>query len=229
MDDKILRRIKKCLALAKSSNPHEAAAALRQAQKLMKKHGVSADQVELSDVGQATRRAGRAEKPPLYTTYLIHTICKAFGVLPMYAWDGPDWLRKRTVHFIGINPAPELAGYAYDVLLRQLRRDRNSHYKELHRHKRANRIRRSDIFAEQWVHAVYERVAAFARTSQEEDLTRRALAALFPDAQPITARAASVNDQRDMESGLAGAVAGKRAQLNQGLNPGAAPQRLGNK
>ena len=40
-DDKILDKIKKCLVLASSANEHEAAAALRQAQKLMEAHGIS--------------------------------------------------------------------------------------------------------------------------------------------------------------------------------------------
>lgn len=38
---KALDKIKKCLALSKSSNPHEAAAALRQAQKLMHAHDIT--------------------------------------------------------------------------------------------------------------------------------------------------------------------------------------------
>ena len=35
MNEKILEKIKKCLRLAKSSNENEAAAAMRQAQKLL--------------------------------------------------------------------------------------------------------------------------------------------------------------------------------------------------
>ena len=41
MSEKILDKIKKCLALASSANEHEAAAALRQAQKLMQAHGLT--------------------------------------------------------------------------------------------------------------------------------------------------------------------------------------------
>lgn len=41
MDKKAaIEKIRKCLALAKSANEHEAAAALRQAQALMRKYGV---------------------------------------------------------------------------------------------------------------------------------------------------------------------------------------------
>ena len=65
--DDILRKIEKCLALAKSSEPAEAAA-LRQAQALMREHGVS--QLEAQAIGArecsvkaAARRAGT--KPTL--------------------------------------------------------------------------------------------------------------------------------------------------------------------
>ena len=47
--DKIIAKVK-CLALAKSSNEHEAANALRQAQKLMQAHGISDLDVEHVDI-----------------------------------------------------------------------------------------------------------------------------------------------------------------------------------
>lgn len=47
-------KIKKCLALSKSDNPHEAAAALRQAQKLMALYKVDALDVSLADVTEET-------------------------------------------------------------------------------------------------------------------------------------------------------------------------------
>ncbi len=45
--DKALAKIKKCLALGRSTNPHEAAAAMRQAQKLMAEHGLNDTDVKL--------------------------------------------------------------------------------------------------------------------------------------------------------------------------------------
>lgn len=45
LDPKILAKIKKCLALASSSNPNEAATALRQARALMEKHGVTSESI----------------------------------------------------------------------------------------------------------------------------------------------------------------------------------------
>jgi hypothetical protein len=40
-NDAIIRKIEKCLALSKSSNEHEAAAALRQATKLMEAYNIT--------------------------------------------------------------------------------------------------------------------------------------------------------------------------------------------
>ncbi|MTD33973.1 DUF2786 domain-containing protein [Paludibacterium denitrificans] len=45
-----IEKIKKCPALAKSANEHEAAAALRQAQALMEKFGVEDDDILMSEV-----------------------------------------------------------------------------------------------------------------------------------------------------------------------------------
>ena len=43
----VIDKIRKCMALAESENEFEAAAALRQAQRLMQQHGLSSDDVEV--------------------------------------------------------------------------------------------------------------------------------------------------------------------------------------
>ena len=50
--EKVLDKIKKCLALGESANEHEAAQAIRQAQMLMKKYGISEIDIELSAVNE---------------------------------------------------------------------------------------------------------------------------------------------------------------------------------
>lgn len=50
--EKVLDKIKKCLALGKSANEHEAAQALKQAQALMPKYEISDADVALSDIGE---------------------------------------------------------------------------------------------------------------------------------------------------------------------------------
>lgn len=49
MDKAVLERVRKLLALGQSSNPHEAAAAMGHAQKLMREHGISDADLRLAD------------------------------------------------------------------------------------------------------------------------------------------------------------------------------------
>ena len=50
--DDALKKIKKCLALGRSASEHEAAAAMRQAQKLMEQFGLREQDVSLADVAE---------------------------------------------------------------------------------------------------------------------------------------------------------------------------------
>jgi hypothetical protein len=54
----VMRRLRKIMALAKSSNPGEAGAALHQAQVLMAKHNLTADEAQPS-AGHDTRHGTR--------------------------------------------------------------------------------------------------------------------------------------------------------------------------
>ena len=67
---KALEKIKKCLRLATSANPHEAAAAMRQAQALMKEHGVGQADVDMSGVEVSTAVAGSKVTPAQWESQL---------------------------------------------------------------------------------------------------------------------------------------------------------------
>ena len=79
---KLLSKIEKCLRLSKSSEPHEAAAALRQAQKMMELHGIS--EAELGAVGYGNEKVSVPiqvnKKLPIALATLVALIKKAFGV-----------------------------------------------------------------------------------------------------------------------------------------------------
>ena len=62
--ERAIRKIKHCLALSASSNEHEAAAAMRQAQKLMAKYRLTETQVNLSDVGMTQGEQAKAGQQP---------------------------------------------------------------------------------------------------------------------------------------------------------------------
>ena len=71
---KVLEKIKKCLALGESANEHEAAQAIRQAQILMKKYGISEMDVELSAVTE--KGVACASSLPIWHQVLIAQCAK---------------------------------------------------------------------------------------------------------------------------------------------------------
>tara|TARA_B100000700_G_scaffold42240_1_gene43252 strand:+ start:1384 stop:2085 length:702 start_codon:yes stop_codon:yes gene_type:complete len=221
MDRKILDKIKKCLALAKSSNANEAAAAMRQAQKLMEIHGVTADDVAVSDVEShlATANAGRT--PPNYIAMLANMVSGAFGAEIVYGsrFDGERW--HGHVEFYGVNGAAEVAGYAFEVLGRQLKRDRNAYLAtQPKRIKRTTKVRRGDLYAQAWVDAVARQVVPHQR-SEAEDATIEAYKAKRWET-PLESRQARNNTKgmrsHDVDALHQGRADGNKVSFHQGVN-----------
>lgn len=77
--NKAIEKIKKCLALGKSANEHEAAQALKQAQALMREYGISDADVALSDIKKHACTAKTANQIPGWQAWLANTVKAAFG------------------------------------------------------------------------------------------------------------------------------------------------------
>lgn len=120
--ERILSRIKKCLNLSKSSEAHEAAAALRQAQKMMEAHGVSQEELlgmEVKSIQVVTPEPHK-RRCPLYMNLIINICCRAFecdALLEVFYKNGKPRL---AVRYFGLNGKEQLAAYAHDVMWRQL-------------------------------------------------------------------------------------------------------------
>lgn len=132
IDPKILGKIKKCLALSASDNPHEAAAAMRQARALMAAHGVSTEQISLADIGegQAKSRTMARNKPAQWEGALAAMVGKAFGCQMMLqrtvASDRPaKAINQGSYIFVGIAAQAQVAAYTFDVLARKCRKARS--------------------------------------------------------------------------------------------------------
>lgn len=165
--DQALAKIKKCLALGKSPNPNEAATAMRQAQKLMAEHLVTPDDVALADVTMKSCST-RMASTPTWEVMLARLICNAFGCEMIWTRDGGRLLTNRIAYtrrvvFYGIANAPEIAGYAWDVLSRQCAKGRLAHIrKQPGRCKPITLSARGDQYAIGWVCGVREKLQAFA-------------------------------------------------------------------
>jgi hypothetical protein len=213
--EKIIDKIKKCLALARSSNEHEAAAALRQAQKLMQQHGISDLDVEHADIQEEGTRAGAATKPARWECGLATRIAAAFDCSVFHSIDYPvgKWV------FVGASPAGEIACYAFEVLFRQARRARANYVKTALKRCTTTRTRRADLFCEGWVMTATELVGSFTGN----EATKARVTAYLEHKHKLTefqgrnrnaGRSLSKRDYGDMD---AGHRAGKDAQLNRGV------------
>lgn len=60
--ERALEKIKKCLALAESTNPNEAESALRQARKLMEKYQLEMSDVDSSRADEYVHQVGKATR-----------------------------------------------------------------------------------------------------------------------------------------------------------------------
>jgi hypothetical protein len=173
--DDAIKKIKKCLALSRSANEHEAAVALRQAQALMREHGLQDQDISLADVNEvrvkATSTAANA-----WELRLVGVIADAFGCESFSQLEGRynsagNYVRTRHWVFVGMLAAPTVAGYACEVLLRQCAKARSGHIaKQPKNCKAITKTARGDAFAMGWVGSASTLVERFAQPEANKAL-----------------------------------------------------------
>lgn len=163
---KIAAKIAKCLALTASDNQSEAEAAKRQADALMKKYNLSSSHVAASNVSEESVDTGSGFKIPPYIGVLSVIIAEAFSCGTICELGFID---NTQVKFFGVGIKPNLAAYTFDVLRRQVLRDRAKfNAGQNSRLKRTTKIRRSDLFCQAWVNAISRQVNEFAGNETEK-------------------------------------------------------------
>ncbi len=218
-----LRKIKKCLALAKDKNadPNMASAALRQAQALMAEHRITDQDVDLSDVAQVDCTPPTMSRSN-WEVRLSSMVARAFACDVVWISGsrviGYRVARYRKVAFIGVGNTPTVAGYAWDVLARQLAKARLAHIRKQPRScKQVTLTARGDTFAIGWLEGVQDKLQAFAGPEREQLLIEQYVAATFPNVgasagrDRMKGRNITYNDLRE------GALASRDAQLNHGV------------
>lgn len=220
MHKKTIDKIKKCLALSASSNTHEAAAALRQARKLMEAHDITDLDMQVSGVGERLAKAGVQNRPSNWETMLASKISDAFGCRVIFSCG--TWTRSGSWRFIGCNGAPEVAHYAFTVLHRQAKRARAEHIKTaLKRCKLATKTRRADLFCEGWVRAVAGTISDFCGTEREHEAIDAYTKKNYPALRHRDATDRNAGRRglpaREWDDYTAGNRAGKGAALNRGV------------
>lgn len=219
--DALLAKIKKCLALAKSANEHEAAAALAKARALMDEHGLSMDDVALSEMGEAKAKGSQTQRPPMWETALCMTVRHALGCKVVLSGDGHRI-------YVGPGPAPDIASYAFSVLFRQLKAARQAYVRtHLKRCRPGRKRQRADIFCEAWALAVFSKVKALMPAVPLDPLADQYIARRFGDElATIEARKASTKGGRLENDYWRGHLAGRAVDLAHGVGGSAQPLQL---
>lgn len=223
--DDILRKIGKCLALAKSSEPAEAAAALRQAQALMRDHGVSQLQAQAVGVRECSVKA-TARKPSRHEAHLAGLVADSFGCELILASGGilsggAVWL------LVGCSPSVEVAQYTLQVLLRLMAQARADHIKtKLKRCGPKNKTARADAFCQGWVAAVASLVPRIEPPADQKTAIEAHMQLNHPNLGKFTPRSRDAG-ARGWADQVAGHRAGAGVQLHQGVGTSAAPLMLG--
>lgn len=234
MNERAMEKIKKCLRLAKSDNPAEAAAALRQAQKLMAKHGYTSSDLALAEVSREGSKSVPADNPAEWVWALMHMVAKAFGTECIHHTERSPTNRFQRVgmaQFIGVGDAPRVASYAYEVLFRQLKRDRTQYLQSLPSYLwRSDKTRKADLFARAWVQAVRAKVTELAVPKEQSDLVARWKERQYGEDGILKAKdrshggRLSAADRAAIDEGL---EAGERASLFHGVGSVVQPERIG--
>ncbi|MDN5619690.1 MAG: DUF2786 domain-containing protein [Psychrobacter sp.] len=154
-NDRLMKRIKHCLAMASSSNENEAATALRQATNMMKKHGISEEDMLMADITYSTSNTKLPRTAvPSYICRLSGMVARMFGCKHYYKYDYES--DKYKACYVGSNIHAEIASYAFDVLSSQLKDARKLYLKNDLRRVRIkkNKYSRADRFCMGWVKGV---------------------------------------------------------------------------
>ena len=177
---KVLSKIEKCMNLSKSSEPHEAAAALRQAQKLMEAHGISQDDID--QVGYSAEKVSipiqANKKLPIVLTRLINIVMKAFGVKAVMGREVRVSDQSYTVTYLGPDHRVAMASYTHTVIFRAMNKGWTKYLAE-HDWMKGDRGARAG-YQLGWLDAIEAQVMTLAMTEDEEKGTALVMSNLFP-------------------------------------------------
>jgi hypothetical protein len=215
--DSVISKIKKCLALAASSNPHEAAIAMRQAQKLMQQHGLSGIDVELAEIKEHSAKP-HSQALPSWETTLGHMVSAAFACTWYFKHQYKNGRFVKQYVFVGIDMHAQTASYAFDVLSRQCGKDRTAYIKKLSKRlKSTTKTAKGDAFALGWVDSVSDLLDKFSGTEKQEALLLAYMKKHHPDMREAKTASRELNRHVRDDNFHHGRAAGRNAQLNRGV------------
>ena len=223
---KLTRRIRRLMALGtQNSNAHEAARAVALAQRLMRRHGLTDDQLAMTGISESVceHLTSNAEKVPAWMSSLATVVCMATQCRCWFGWYGyvsPGGLRtiRRSLHFYGFGERSELALYIYTVLQRRLLVATDSHMSTYRKRRilRSTLRGRADQFREGWVSGVWQVLQSFSTPDGENQVLQRWLAQRHSGQSMAAVKTREAKRCRgDMSARTAGWFAGRHYHITE--------------
>lgn len=208
---KVLEKIKKCLALSDSTNPHEAEAALRQAKKLMEKFRLEEADVLASRAEEHVLILGKAKAAPaVWIRMLGNVVAESMNCICFYRHGKSG----QALIFIGEIGNGELAAYAFTVLSRQLKAMKKGYLESNSHLSHASQRKIGTMYTEGWIRTVGSRVAQFAAMNEQAEQAIEAYKnAHYPDPNQVKQRRRTVDSQQ-FKARMQGADDGLRVALH---------------
>lgn len=223
--DQAMRKVLACLRLSKSSNPHEAAAALRQARALMERFGLNETDAAAAEIAAADAPTrSRGAMVPNSVLFLAKIIADGYRCQVLIdCLRGAGGRGSTRVQFHGHRSDAEVSAYAFTVLRRQMDADksRRLQFEERRRRRKftpSRRMRLGELFAMGWVGAVRDMFPRAEVDDAHALAIRTAIARQNPVETELRPQAGRRKSRTDLEMQLAGYYAGANAQLNRGLS-----------
>jgi len=244
--ERIIRKIKRCLALSQSANENEAATAMRHAQALMREHRLTEVDVRLSDVGEVESSASRPTRRPIWDRNLSGVVAAVFGcnTLRFKHWCKTTNRVVERATFVGVTPAQHVALYAYEALLAKVtlaRKEYAAGVRAGHHRSAYSPETAADHFAVAWVSSVHRKLHALVPRGESDPLLEqasqgRSLVAVeaqdkalieqyLSDKEVGKARKSSAIEL-DLNAQIAGMLAGSKVDLNAGIATGGQDLRI---
>ena len=169
--EKALRKLKACLALSKSPEPHEAAAAMRQAQKLMEAFGLEQDDVEAAEFGseKVACPIQANDKVPMHLNQLVYLIKTAFGVTAVVEREVRISDESFAIRYFGPLSRLQLAAYTHTVIYRAMNLSWAKHLEAKPYLKKEKGARMGFFLG--WLDAIQDQITALAMTDDEKRRT----------------------------------------------------------
>lgn len=225
-NERIVEKIKKCLALSADSraDPNMAAMALRQAQALMRQHNIDMGSVHAAEVSEGRANTGSWRRPAAWELALGAVLGKAFGCQYFISYRKTGRVLAQLV-FVGLKGQVETCVYAYEIIHRNAVKARAKHVADLpYTYTRGMKMAGGETFLAGYVSTIHKQITELVlEPAQKEAIEKRRDALLGTPDKPAyqpTNREGTASDY------YAGVREGSKVKLHRGVDSGTVPEHL---